>query len=273
MTVAELRGPRRGAPVARTSTRASRSTSAARSGRSRSTSCRGSSSGRLDAPSSAASSSGSGRSRRSSTDVYDAGQVFADGVMPARGGHHLVALPPGRGRDRPAANGVRVHVSGIDLIRDDEGEFRVLEDNVRVPSGVSYVMTNRRAMSSALPEVFAEHRIRPVSRLPAPAAGRAARGGAGRGRGPDGRRADPGRLQRRLLRARAARPDDGRRAGRGPRPGVPPRPGDDADHQRSGAGARHLPPGRRRVPRPGALPRRLAARLPRPDRTRPAPAT
>ena len=44
-------------------------------------------------------------------------------------------------------NGVRVHVSGIDLIRDDQGEFRVLEDNVRVPSGVSYVMTNRRAIS------------------------------------------------------------------------------------------------------------------------------
>ena len=41
-----------------------------------------------------------------------------------------------------------VHVSGIDLVRDNAGEFRVLEDNVRVPSGVSYVMTNRRASSA-----------------------------------------------------------------------------------------------------------------------------
>ena len=54
-------------------------------------------------------------------------------------------------------------MAGVDLIRDGEGDFRVLEDNVRVPSGVSYVMTNRRALSAALPEVFADHRIRPVS--------------------------------------------------------------------------------------------------------------
>ena len=63
-------------------------------------------------------------------------------------------------------NGVRVHVSGIDLIRDNAGEFRVLEDNVRVPSGVSYVMTNRRAISAALPETIAQHRIRPVAGYP-----------------------------------------------------------------------------------------------------------
>jgi uncharacterized circularly permuted ATP-grasp superfamily protein len=62
--------------------------------------------------------------------------------------------------------GVRVHVAGIDLIRDPTGVFRVLEDNVRVPSGVSYVMTNRSAMSSVLPEVFAQHRISPVSEYP-----------------------------------------------------------------------------------------------------------
>jgi uncharacterized circularly permuted ATP-grasp superfamily protein len=98
-------------------------------------------------------------------DVYDAGQVFADGVVPRR----VVATSSHFHREaagvRPA-NGVRVHVSGIDLVRDDDGEFRVLEDNVRVPSGVSYVMTNRRAISSALPEPFAEHRIRPVAGYP-----------------------------------------------------------------------------------------------------------
>src|SRR5690242_11276053 len=98
-------------------------------------------------------------------DVYDAGQVFEDGVIPRR----VIATSSHYHREaagvRPP-NGVRVHVSGIDLVRDDQGGLRVLEDNVRVPSGVSYVMTNRRAISAALPEPFAEHRIRPVAGYP-----------------------------------------------------------------------------------------------------------
>ena len=98
-------------------------------------------------------------------DVYGAGEVFTDGVMPrsvvtsSPHFHRVVAgITP--------TNGVRVHVSGIDLVRDADGGFRVLEDNARIPSGVSYVLTNRRAMSAALPEVFAQHRIRPVDRYP-----------------------------------------------------------------------------------------------------------
>jgi uncharacterized circularly permuted ATP-grasp superfamily protein len=98
-------------------------------------------------------------------DVYDAGQILDDGVVPRR----VVTTSSHYHREaatiRPA-NGVRVHVSGIDLVRDDAGEFRVLEDNVRVPSGVSYVMTNRRAISTALPETVAAHRIRPVTGYP-----------------------------------------------------------------------------------------------------------
>ncbi len=94
-------------------------------------------------------------------DVYGAGRVFADGVVPrkvvtsSKHFHRAVAgLTP--------VNGVRIHVAGIDLIRDPQGTFRVLEDNVRVPSGVSYVITNRRAISAALPEVAGAHRIQPV---------------------------------------------------------------------------------------------------------------
>lgn len=96
-------------------------------------------------------------------DAYGPGELFSDGVVPRETVmtsphyHRVVA-----GAD--PANGVRIQVAGVDLIRDEGGEFRVLEDNVRVPSGVSYVMTNRRAMSAALPEVFADHRIRPVAR-------------------------------------------------------------------------------------------------------------
>ncbi|MEO3935483.1 circularly permuted type 2 ATP-grasp protein [Dermatophilaceae bacterium Soc4.6] len=98
-------------------------------------------------------------------DVYGKGELFRDGVIP----RHVVLSSPHYHRvvhGLKPAGGVRVHVSGIDLIRDNEGVFRVLEDNVRVPSGVSYVMTNRRAMATALPEVFHDHRIRPVSRYP-----------------------------------------------------------------------------------------------------------
>jgi uncharacterized circularly permuted ATP-grasp superfamily protein len=61
---------------------------------------------------------------------------------------------------------VRVHVSGIDLVRGEDGQFRVLEDNVRVPSGVSYVMENRRAVAQVFPEAFAMQHIRPVSDYP-----------------------------------------------------------------------------------------------------------
>jgi uncharacterized circularly permuted ATP-grasp superfamily protein len=98
-------------------------------------------------------------------DIYGPGEAFADGVIPRR----VVTTSSHYCRESfgvETPNGVRVHVSGIDLVRDGEGHFRVLEDNVRTPSGVSYVMTNRRAISTALPEAFAEHRVRPVNAYP-----------------------------------------------------------------------------------------------------------
>jgi uncharacterized circularly permuted ATP-grasp superfamily protein len=98
-------------------------------------------------------------------DVYGPGEAFSDGVIPRR----VVTTSSHYCRESSgveAPNGVRVHVSGIDLVRDGEGRFRVLEDNVRIPSGVSYVMTNRRAISTALPEAFSDHRVRPVTAYP-----------------------------------------------------------------------------------------------------------
>jgi uncharacterized circularly permuted ATP-grasp superfamily protein len=98
-------------------------------------------------------------------DVYGAGQVFADGVVPRR-----IVVTSGHFHREAAGidphNGVRIHVAGVDLIRDERGMFGVLEDNVRVPSGVSYVMENRRAMAHVLPEVFAATRIQPVESYP-----------------------------------------------------------------------------------------------------------
>ncbi len=98
-------------------------------------------------------------------DLYTDGQVLHDGIVPRslitssthyhRAAHGIV--PP---------NGVRIHVSGIDLVRDQEGTFRVLEDNLRCPSGVSYVLENRRALGHVVPEVFAGYRVRPVAEYP-----------------------------------------------------------------------------------------------------------
>src|SRR5262245_44393730 len=99
-------------------------------------------------------------------DVYGAGQVLSDGVVPRR----LVLTSPHFHREAAGiepANGVRVHVSGVDLIRDEDGRFRVLEDNLRIPSGVSYVIENRRALSQTLPSLFAEARVHPVDDYPA----------------------------------------------------------------------------------------------------------
>ena len=61
---------------------------------------------------------------------------------------------------------MRIQVSGIDLVRDERGAWRVLEDNVRVPSGVSYVISNRRVMAQTLPELFVSMRVRPVGDYP-----------------------------------------------------------------------------------------------------------
>jgi uncharacterized circularly permuted ATP-grasp superfamily protein len=99
-------------------------------------------------------------------DIYGPGAVLSDGVIPRR----LVTTSAHFHREAygiDPANGVRVHISGVDLIRDEDGAFRVLEDNLRIPSGVSYVIENRRAMTQTLPAIFAEARVRPVDSYPA----------------------------------------------------------------------------------------------------------
>jgi len=62
----------------------------------------------------------------------------------------------------PVPRGIHCHIAGIDLVRDEKGEFFVLEDNLRTPSGVSYVLANRHVMKSVLPDLFAGYQVRPV---------------------------------------------------------------------------------------------------------------
>lgn len=98
-------------------------------------------------------------------DLYSDRRAIADGVIPEElvtSSTYVVDAVRGY---RPA-NGVRIHVSGIDLVRDGDGGFRVLEDNVRTPSGVSYVLSNRRAMAQGFPELFADRPVRRVGEYP-----------------------------------------------------------------------------------------------------------
>ena len=68
---------------------------------------------------------------------------------------------------RRCAHGIYTHICGIDLVRDSKtGEFLVLEDNVRTPSGVSYVLENRQVMMRTFPEAFQSYEVRPVQSLP-----------------------------------------------------------------------------------------------------------
>ena len=95
-------------------------------------------------------------------DIYGPRTVLADGIVP----HSLIATSTSYHRAAAGlepANGVRVHIAGIDLVRDGAGVLRVLEDNLRVPSGISYVVENRRTMARAFPGLFLEQRVQPVA--------------------------------------------------------------------------------------------------------------
>ena len=98
-------------------------------------------------------------------DVYGPQRILAEQRIPAE----LVLgskgyVPALRGLAPPG--GVRLHVAGIDLVRDPAGVFRVLEDNLRCPSGVSYVLENRLLSKRILPEALARVRVRRVEQYP-----------------------------------------------------------------------------------------------------------
>jgi len=98
-------------------------------------------------------------------DVYGPRHVLKDGIVP----HRLVTSSTHFHRSAAGIvppNGVRVHVAGIDVVRGGDGRFRVLEDNLRCPSGVSYVIENRRMMVRLFPDLFGLHRVLPVESYP-----------------------------------------------------------------------------------------------------------
>jgi len=98
-------------------------------------------------------------------DVYHAHEIVRAGIVP----WSLIVSRPSFARPVygvRAPGGVYCHVSGCDLVRGGDRRWRVLEDNVRTPSGISYVLENRLAMTRLTPELFAGHRVRAVDHYP-----------------------------------------------------------------------------------------------------------
>jgi uncharacterized circularly permuted ATP-grasp superfamily protein len=94
-------------------------------------------------------------------DVYHERLILKDRIVPPE----LVFGATGYRRECVGLHvprDVYIHVSGIDLIRDAEGDYLVLEDNGRTPSGVSYVLKNRQVMKQVFPALFQQYNVRPV---------------------------------------------------------------------------------------------------------------
>lgn len=98
-------------------------------------------------------------------DVYGEQRIIADGVLPRAVLDQSVNFRPECVGMRPPGD-IWAHICGSDLVRDGNGEFHVLEDNLRVPSGVSYMVENRLVSKRVFPELFERHRILPVDEYP-----------------------------------------------------------------------------------------------------------
>ncbi len=98
-------------------------------------------------------------------DIYHEQSILRDGVIaPERVLGNAQYRREMVGVDVPG--GIYAHVAGVDVVRTDGGEYFVLEDNLRVPSGVSYMLENRKMMMRLFPELFATRSIRPVQHYP-----------------------------------------------------------------------------------------------------------
>jgi uncharacterized circularly permuted ATP-grasp superfamily protein len=98
-------------------------------------------------------------------DVYHGREILRAGRMPEEIVLRNPAYRPEMCGFEPPG-GVYNHVSGIDIVRVGPDDFRVLEDNCRTPSGVSYMLENREAMLRLMPELVSRHRIAPISHYP-----------------------------------------------------------------------------------------------------------
>jgi len=98
-------------------------------------------------------------------DIYHAQEILKAGKIPVEQVQHNAQFRREMvGVDVPG--GVYAHIAGVDLVKHADGEYYVLEDNLRTPSGVSYMLENRKMMMRLFPELFAQQSIRPVDHYP-----------------------------------------------------------------------------------------------------------
>jgi uncharacterized circularly permuted ATP-grasp superfamily protein len=98
-------------------------------------------------------------------DIYHDGEIVRAGRLPAEAVYgNSQYRPQMKGIDVPG--GIYAHIAGIDIVRAEGGEYFVLEDNLRVPSGVSYMLENRRMMMRLFPDLFTCNQVAPVEHYP-----------------------------------------------------------------------------------------------------------
>ena len=181
-------------------------------------------------------------------DIYHDQKILKDGIVPS-------ALVLGNANYRPEMVGLNVpfgtyvHVCGTDIIRDEDGAFRVLEDNARTPSGVSYVLENRNLMRRLFPDLMEGIAVRPVGNYGMQFAHAMAEIAPACDGEPQVVLLSPGHLQLGIFRAHFSGAGDGRPIGGGERSRRPGRARVDADHRRPRAGALDLSAPERRFPR------------------------
>ena len=98
-------------------------------------------------------------------DIYHAQHIVKAGVIPAEQIFRNAQYRPEM-QDVAVASDIYAHIAGVDIVRAGAGEFYVLEDNLRVPSGVSYMLEDRKMMMRLFPDLFARHQIAPVAHYP-----------------------------------------------------------------------------------------------------------
>ena len=98
-------------------------------------------------------------------DIYHEQKIVKAGIVPAEQIYRNSQYRPEM-QGIAVASDIYAHIAGIDIVRAGDGEFYALEDNLRVPSGVSYVLENRKMMMRLFPELFASHKVAPVAHYP-----------------------------------------------------------------------------------------------------------
>ena len=98
-------------------------------------------------------------------DIYHDQKIIKSGVMPAEQILNNAQYRPEM-QGIAVASDIYAHIAGVDIVRAGQGEFYVLEDNLRVPSGVSYMLEDRKMMMRLFPELFARYQVAPVAHYP-----------------------------------------------------------------------------------------------------------